>query len=299
MRELEKRPSPREVVHGRDRGDQDVQALLQERLAAGGPHGVEAHVVPDVADEQQRPPGEHHLGAVDAGVGAVAVHGARDRLPALGEGRLQLTGHQAEPAAVAADLVRAVDGGHGVLQVDDRGDRRLQHDVRDVRVVLAADPVPGVDRQLDVQAVAAQQHRLRHAGIAAVADELARVGQPDGPVTRLRGQCPAVDAVVRDVGVGGALEREVRVEQPVRLRDHLRTAPLVVAAGELVLQRQGVRPVERVEQRPPAGVRGVQRVPRDRRRHHELRARHLGDLPVHAGDGDRAAPPGAAGSRSR
>ena len=59
-----------------------------------------------------------------------------------------------------------------------------------MRVVLATDPVPGVDRQLDVQAVPAQQHRLRHAGIAAVADELARVGQPDGPVSRLRGHAP-------------------------------------------------------------------------------------------------------------
>ena len=205
VRELEKRPSPRRSCSGRDRGDQDVQALLQERLAAGGRHGVEAHVVPDVADEQQRPPGEHHLGAVDAGVGAVAVHGARDRLPALGEGRLQLTGHQAEPAAVAADLVRAVDGGDGVLQVDDRGDRRLQHDVRDVRVVLAADPVPGVDGQLDVQAVPAQQHRLRRARVAAVPDELLRVGEPDGPVRGLRGQRAAVEAVGGDVGVGGAL----------------------------------------------------------------------------------------------
>ena len=241
---------------------------------------------PTLRTSSSERPGSTSSDPSSAGVGAVAVHRAGDRLPALGEARLQLAGHQAEPGPVAADLVRAVDGGDGVLQVDDRGDRRLEHDVRDLRVVLAADPVAAVDRQLDVQAVPAQQHRLRRTRVAAVPASCVGSASPTAPSAVSAASVPAVETVGGDVGVRGPLQREVRVEQPVGLRDHLRAAPLVVAAGELVVQRQRVGAVERVEQRAPAGVRGVERVPRDRRRDDELRARHLGDLAVHPGDGD-------------
>ena len=239
-------------------------------------------MVADVADQEQRPPGQHQLGPAGGGVGAVAVHAPGDRLSALGEPRLQLAGHQAEPAAVGADLVRAVDGGDGVLQVDDRGDRRLQQHVRDPGVVLATDPAAGVDTDLQVQAVAAQEHGIGRRGIAAVPRELPGVGQTDDPRPGLGGQRPALDAVGRDVRVARPGERDVLVEQPVGLRDHLGTAPLVVPRCEVVVRRQRVRAVQGVEQRPPARVRRVQRVPRHRRGHHELRTRHLRDLPVDA-----------------
>ena len=75
-------------------------------------------------------------------------------------------------------------------------------------------------------------------------------------------------------------QREELVEQPVDLRDHLRAPPRVVARLQLVVLGQGVGAVERVEQRAPAGVRGIERVPRHGRRHDELRARDLRDLPV-------------------
>ena len=228
---------------------------------------------PTLRTSRSERPGSTSSDPSRRGVGPVAVHRAGDRLPALGEARLQLPGHEAEPGAVAADLVRAVDGGDGVLQVDDRGDRRLEHDVRHLGVVLAADPAGAVDGELGVQAVPAQQHGLGRTRVAAVPDELLGVGQPDGSVRGLRGQRAPVEAVGGDVGVRGPLQREVGVEQPVGLRDHLRATALVVAAGELVVQRERVRAVEGVEQRPPAGVRGVERVPRDRRRDDELRAR--------------------------
>ena len=60
-------------------------------------------------------------------------------------------------------------------------------------VVLAADPAGAVDGELGVQAVPAQQHGLRRIRVAAVPDELLRVGQPDGTVRGLRGQRAPVD----------------------------------------------------------------------------------------------------------
>ena len=108
------------------------------------------------------------------------------------------------------------------------------------------------------------------------ARELAGVGQ--------RGdQRPVFHAVLRDVGVAALGEREQLVQQLVGRRDHLRAALLVVARREVVVLRERVGAVEGVEERAPAGVGGVERVARHGGGHHQLRARHLGDLRVDAG----------------
>jgi hypothetical protein len=210
------------------------------------------------------------------------VHAPLDRPPVLVEHRDQLAGHKPQPRPVGRGLVLAVDGGDRVLEVDDRRDGGLQHDVGDAGVVLAPHPVAGVDRDLDVQAVAAQQHRGEGVAVAAVPGELLGVGQRRGSAGGLDDELARVVHPVRgDVRVGALAEREELVEQPVNLGDHLRAAPGVVARFQLVVKRQGVRAVQRVEQRAPTGVRGVERVPRHGRGHDELWARDLGDLPVH------------------
>ena len=173
-------------------------------------HGVEPHVVPDVAHEQQRAAGEHQLGPVGGGVGAVAVHRAGDRLPALGEARLQLPGHEAEPGAVAADLVRAVDGGDGVLQVDDRGDRRLEHDVRDLR--RGAGGRPGWRRRRSSSACRPCRRSSTASGAPGsprYPTSCAGSASPTAPSAVSRGQRSPVEAVGGDVGVRGPLQREV------------------------------------------------------------------------------------------
>ena len=201
------------------------------------------------------------------------MHSPFDGLAALLERRRERAGHEAQPGAVGGGLVLAVDGGDRVLQVDDRGDRRLQHHVGDARVVLSANPGIRVDHQLDVQAVAAQQDRA-----VRPACELGRIGQG-------RRQRTVLDAVLRDVRVAALGEREQLVQQGVSGRDHLGAALLVVAGCELVVLRERVGAVERVVERAPPGVGRVECVTRHRGGHHQLGACDLGDLAVHAGDG--------------
>ena len=78
---------------------------------------------------------------------AVVGQRAHEGAVALGDVGGQVALHQAQPGAVGADLVRAVDGGHRVLEVDDGRDRRLQHDVGDARGVGRADGMGAVDQR--------------------------------------------------------------------------------------------------------------------------------------------------------
>jgi hypothetical protein len=94
-----------------------------------------------------------------------------------------------------------------------------------------------------------------------------------------------LDAVLRDVLVAAFGEREQLVEQFVGGGDHLCAALLVVAPRELVVPRQRVGAVERVVERAPPGVGGVERVTRHRGGHHQLGARDFGNLRIHARDG--------------
>ncbi len=95
---------------------------------------------------------------------------------------------QPEPVAVAEDLVVGIDGGHRVLEVDDRGDGRLQDHVLDAGGVGLTDRRFGVDQDLDVQPVVDQQHGpVGAAELSGVAGELAGVGQPSGQFFALAG----------------------------------------------------------------------------------------------------------------
>ena len=264
------------VQRGGDR-HQGVQDALGDRLSVGE-HRVGDHVVSDRPHQQQRPARQDDRAAVGTAVVAVRVHHAVDLPAVLGEVGGQPARHQPQPGAVGGRLVGPVHGGYRVLEVDDGGHRRLHQDVRDACGVPAAHRVGAVDQQLDVQPVAAQQQRaLTRPG------ELGRVRQP-GRTGRAAGDQGAVDdAVARHVGVRARGEREELVQQPVHRGDHLAAAARIVAGGEPAVQWQRVGAVERVVERSPAGVRGVQRVPRHRRGHHELRPGDPADLLVHAG----------------
>ena len=121
-----------------------------------------------------------------------------------------------------------------------------------------------------------------------VAGELRRVGEAGAARRRLGDQLARRGHEVGgDVGVAALGQREVLVEQPVGLGDDLRAAALVVAGRQLVLERQRVGAVQRVEQRAPPGVGGVERVARHGRRDDELRPGHLGDLAVDPRHADR------------
>ena len=100
------------------------------------------------------------LAAAGRGVGPVGVHRPGEGLAALGDLLGERAVHQLQPVAVADDLVLGVDGGDGVLEVHDRGDRGLEQQVLDPGGVGGADRVVAVDLDLDVQPVVHQQHGL-------------------------------------------------------------------------------------------------------------------------------------------
>jgi hypothetical protein len=115
--------------------------------------------VTDVADEHQAAAGQNQFAlAVRGGVGAVLVEHPGKRLAVLFDVLGQIALVQPEPVAVAEHLVVGVDGGHRVLEVHDRGDRRFQDDVLDARGVGLADRRFRVDEDLDVQAMVNQQY---------------------------------------------------------------------------------------------------------------------------------------------
>ncbi len=227
-------------------------------VALGVEDRVVGHQVADVAHEQQRPSVEVETAAVGSGVLAVAVEHPGEGLATLGDlfGEIALV--QAQPVAVAGDLVLGVDRGDRVLEVHDRGDRGLDDDVLDAGRVGGTDRRGRVDLDVEVKAVVAQQDRGRRPGFAAVADECGRVGQRRGATTvegHLQGTVH--DGEGPHVGVAALLERNGLVQEVLRVGDDLVTADLVVRRTLLgaVGLRDRVGAVEGVVERsPPAGV---------------------------------------------
>src|SRR6185437_8919355 len=73
----------------------------------------------------------------------------------------------------------------------------------------------------------------------------------------------ADDAVGDDIGVAAGGERYGRIEEGLRLRDHLVAARLVEAfAGFARIVRNRIGTVERVVETAPARVRSIQRITR-------------------------------------
>ena len=212
-----------------------------------------------------------------------------DGLAALVDLFGQVTPVQAEPVAVAQHLVVGVDRGDRVFEVHDRGDRRLQDDVLDAGLVGLADRRLRVDQDLDVQAVVDQQHRpTGGAELTGIAEELLRAGQIDGPVGGRDLQVAVLDAEPGDVGPRPGRQRDRLVEECARVGDDLVAADPVVAGALVgaVALRDDVGAVQRVVQRAPPGVGGVQRKARVEDGHHQLRPGRRGDLVVDTGGGD-------------
>lgn len=99
---------------------------------------------------------EGELSAVRLGVGPVVVEDARDGLAALFELVGEVSAHQAQPVAVAVDLVLAVDCGDGVLEVHDRRDGGLDDDIGDAGRIRFTGQGGGIEDDVDVEAVVDQ-----------------------------------------------------------------------------------------------------------------------------------------------
>ena len=146
-----------------------------------------------------------------------------------------------------------------------------------------ADRVVAVDADLDVQAVVAQQHRRRRAGVALIAGELRGVGQSRRAAVLQRGaERPVGHLVGGRVGVAAGGQRGRRVQELAGAGDDAGAPHRVVLGAPLAAAVLGddVGAVERVVQTAPAGVGGVQRVARVGHRHDELRPGDCRDLRI-------------------
>ncbi len=270
-----------EVVQGDEAGEQRVLDALGHFVAGGVEDGRVGHQVADVAHEQQAAAVQGQLGTVGLGVDAVGVHGAGEGLAALADVLGEVAFHQAQPVAVDDGLVVGVDGGDGVLAVHDGGQGGFHQHVLDASSIGLADGAGGVDLDLEVQAVVLEQHGGGLGSVTLEGDELRGVLQAGlAAVLQAHGELAVLDGVGGGVDVGAGLQRRGFVEEGAGVGDDQVTADLVVALALLgaVGFADHVGAVERVVQRAPAGVGGVQGEAGVHHRHHQLRAGHAGDF---------------------
>jgi hypothetical protein len=87
--------------------------------------------------------------------------------------------HQAEPGPIGGSLVFGIDRCDGVLEIHDRADCRLEHDVANAGAIRTTHRIGAIDANLDVQAVIAQQNGIRGCRGSPVADERLRLRKTD------------------------------------------------------------------------------------------------------------------------
>ena len=280
-----------QVVLARKRGDEAVQDRFEDRFAVHG-DGVGGEVMADVANEHARPALHHEFGAVRCGVDAIAVETALHGLASLLEGGDKVALHQAEPVAVHHDLVVSVDGADRILTVHDRRHRRLEIDVGDPGGVVLADVVGAIDADVGMEAMLAKHNIGRVGRIASEADELVRVGEAGGGVAERDLQRTVDDGVAGGVGVAALAEWSVCVQECSTPRDDLGAPNRVVARAGFspAVVGDDVGAIERVIERTPAGVRGVEGVAGVVEWNDELGSSGARDLVVDiaGGDGDVA-----------
>ena len=223
--------------------------------------------------------------AVGAGVFAVGVQAAREALATLGDFLGQRALDQAEPVAIGDHLVGRVDHRHRVLEVEDGRERGFQHQVAHAGRIGLADGGAAVDADVEVDAVVLEQHRRGRRRIALVADEDRRVGQRGAAARQRDHELAILHAVAGRILVRCTGQCRGLVEHFAREGDHLGAARRVVALALFGAVGFGNRvgAVERVVQRTPARVGGVERVAGVQDRHHQLRAGLLGQLGIDVG----------------
>ncbi len=155
--------------------------------------------------------------------------------------------------------------------------------------IVRPDGGGGVELDLDVEPVVAQQKLPWRRRLAEIARELPGPLQPGfPPLIEPDHQCPVADGEAARRLPARAVEWRRHVEEPPRPGDHRRPPQRIVAApaGPALGLGNGVGAIERVVERSPAGVGGVQCVAGVHHRHHQLRPGDLGDLGIDAGRGD-------------
>ncbi len=245
--------------------------------------------MPDIAHQHQRAAGQGQRRAVGLGEGAISFQLARERPAALGDVFLEVALHQPQPVAVDDDLVLGIDRRNRVLAVHDRGDRRFEDNVGNAGRIGLTDRRRRIEDDHDVKVVLGEDDLGRGGCGAGIAGELDRISKRRlGAARQGQRESGPVDCNGADSAPAAGGERSARVEKVPRPGDDLRTARRIIASAALgpIRVRNGVGPVERVIERAPARIGGVQRITGIHHRHDELRAGNGRDLRVDIGGRD-------------
>ena len=266
-------------------GDNGIDDALGDFVAVLVENGRVRHQVPHVTQEQHRAPVQPDRAAARVavagacGVDAILVERACDGLAVLDQGFGQRALEDAEPVLVGQHLVIGIDCGDRILEVENRRERSFEDHIGHAGSVVLADPFRAIDLHIDVQAVVGQENGAGRFWLALVADKLADVGQVrNGSVSQRDGQLPVLDRVLARIGVRAVSERHGVVEELAgEGNDFGATQGVVRLAvrrgfGRAIGFRNRIRAIERIVERTPARVGGVQRIACVEHRHDQLRA---------------------------
>ena len=123
-----------------------------------------------------------------------------------------------------------------------------------------------------MQAMVNQQQDIWRRGRAGITGESRRIGKGADPaVGELGAQGAVFDKILADVLMRGARQRGDPVQKRAPPCDDFSATRGIVGSGAGVGRRQGVGSIERVIERAPTGIGGVQRIARVGDRHDQLR----------------------------
>ena len=275
-----------QIVHGDEGADGRIEHGLRHIGAVDSYH-VTHHVVAHIAHQHQAAPWQSHCTfAVCGAVVPIGIQTTCERAATFRKLRLQSATHQSQPIAIGSDFVLSIDRRYGILQILYGGHRRFEQQIADTSGVRFADRVFAVDLNFDVQPVMLEQYRSRRSGIAA---EPHQRGHSQGGADRSAPTRCSTDhelavayAIPQRVAMRAGIKREVMVEKFAPVGDHLGAAYRVIrtAPYSSIGFRQHIGAIECVVQTAPTGVGRIERVACIAHRHHQLRARDVGDLRI-------------------
>ena len=264
-----------QIVHSDQRRYGGVHQPFENLVAIAIKDRRIGHQVAHVADPQERTALDRGFLAAGVKKRQIGVQPAGEGLPALGDLLGQIALHQAKPVAIGYHLVLGIDASDRIFAIHDRRQGALEAHIRQKRLIAAADEMGAVEHQFDVQAVVAQDHRMRRLGVAAVAHEFLGADKRQVVDQKL----PLLHMIAAHIGVAGAGNRESLVQKNPRPRHNPRApAPLIPALGNRA--GHGVGAIEAIIKAAPTGIRGVQRIAGVGDRHHKLRASDRSNLGV-------------------
>ena len=266
-----------QIMDRAQRGDDGIHQPLWHLCAIGIQNGGVGHQMADIAHQHQGA-GLDRQGAGWRVIDQIGVQAAGGGPALLGYGFRQAALHQPQPVAISQYLVGPIDGGHRILTIHDDRQRRFQPDIGNARRVGLANRGRGINPNLDQQAVVAQQYLPWGRRVLPPARQLRGISKGGQPSSSAGLHRAVGNGQPGHLGPPRGPKRHRTVKEVPGPTHHPRAPRRIKpTAHRQVAQRIGA--IQRVIQRPPAGIGGVQRVARIHHRNHQLRPgdlRHFG-----------------------